>query len=223
MADQESQPIADPEELRLFPLNVILFPGGLFPLHIFEERYKLMIGECLKGNLPFGVVLIKEGPEVGGLASPHKVGTTARITKAERLEEGRYTLQTVGEKRFRIQEITRETPYLMAKVEYLEDEGLEDLGELPKRAGEVLAEYWKTLAGVKGGWVRSVDTPKDPLALSYAVARSVAHPPVVGQYLLQMSSVKERLERALPLLDERLTLAREELEKRTPFQGPRLN
>ena len=89
MSDQESQPIADPEELRLFPLNMVLFPGGSLPLRIFEERYKLMIGECLKGSLPFGVVLIKEGIEVGGLASPHQVGTTARITKAERSDQGR--------------------------------------------------------------------------------------------------------------------------------------
>ena len=53
------------EELRLFPLNTVLFPGVKLPLRIFEERYKLMIGECLEEEAPFGVVLIQDGQEVG--------------------------------------------------------------------------------------------------------------------------------------------------------------
>ena len=109
-------------ELSLFPLNLVLFPGMSLPLRIFEERYKLMISECLEKNLPFGVVLIKEGMEVGGLAEPHKVGTTARIIKSERQEGGQYSLQTIVEKRFGIHQITQETPFLVGKVEYLEDE-----------------------------------------------------------------------------------------------------
>ena len=58
------------QELRLFPLSLVLFPGMTLPLRIFEERYKLMIGECIDNQLPFGVVLIKEGQEVGGTAVP---------------------------------------------------------------------------------------------------------------------------------------------------------
>ncbi len=208
------------EELPLFPLNVILFPGGRLPLRVFEERYKLMIGESLQNNSPFGVVLIKEGLEVGGPASPHQVGATARITKAERGIQGRYRIETVGERRFSIREIVRETPYLVGRVEYLEDEVEEDMGDLPGRVGAVLSEYWRTLEAIKGGWAQSIDTPEDPLALSYAAARSVAYPPMVGQYLLQMSSVRERLERTLPLLEERLAMARRELEKR---RKPRIN
>ena len=87
-------------ELSLFPLSLVLFPGMSLPLRIFEERYKLMISECLEKDLPFGVVLIREGVEVGGLAEPHEVGTTARIIKSERQESGQYSLQTIGEKRF---------------------------------------------------------------------------------------------------------------------------
>ena len=70
-------------QLPLFPLNLVLFPGMDLPLHIFEERYKSMIGDCLNQNLPFGVVLIKEGLEVGTPAEPERIGTSARILHAE--------------------------------------------------------------------------------------------------------------------------------------------
>ena len=223
MSSQDPQPTSDLEELRLFPLNLVLFPGMSLPLRIFEERYKLMISECLEEKLPFGVVLIREGVEVGGPADPHKVGTTARITKSERQDGGQYSLQTVGEKRFGIHQMTQETPFLMGKVEYLEDEVPGDLGDIAARASEMLGAYWKVLAGIKGGWVREVQTPEDPIALSYAIAQSVARPAMVGQYLLQISSVKERLEGSLPLLQERLDLAQKKLQERLPYQGPRLN
>ena len=215
--------MAESEQLRIFPLNVVLFPGGSLSLHIFEERYKLMIGECLEETLPFGVVMIKKGPEVGGPATTFDVGTTAHIIKAERLDEGRYNIQTVGKHRFIIREVTAETPYLKATIEYLEDLDTDNLETLTEKARGILSEYLKTLTGVKGGWVKSVDTPIDPTALSYTIARSVAYPPMVGQYLLQLSSIKERIERSIPLLSERLLLAKSELEKRTSYKGPRLN
>ena len=89
-------------ELPLFPLNTTLFPGGTLPLHIFEPRYRAMTRRCLEGDERFGVVLIAEGPEVGGRAVPHLVGTVARIALAETLEGGRYNLMTTGERRFAI-------------------------------------------------------------------------------------------------------------------------
>ncbi|HQF70729.1 MAG TPA: LON peptidase substrate-binding domain-containing protein, partial [Promineifilum sp.] len=67
-------------ELPLFPLNLVLFPGMPLPLHIFEERYKEMVADCLRENRPFGVVLIAEGRAEGGApARPHVVGCTAEI------------------------------------------------------------------------------------------------------------------------------------------------
>ena len=211
------------EELRLFPLGLVLLPGMSLPLRIFEERYKLMIGECLDKDVPFGVVLIKEGYEVGGLATYHTVGTTARITKTERLENGRYALQTVGEQPFSIHQITQEKPFLMGTVEYLDDGVPGRLGDLPSKAQELLSQYWKLLVRIKGGWVRNVDMPSEPRALSYAVAQAVGSPPMVAQYLLQISSIKERLERGIRLLQERLDRIKEELDKLPPYQGPRLN
>ena len=66
-------------ELPLFPLNTVLFPGQMLPLHIFEDRYRLMIRRCLAEDLPFGVVLIKRGAEIGAEAEPHMEARIARI------------------------------------------------------------------------------------------------------------------------------------------------
>ena len=98
-------PDSDIVELPLFPLNVVLFPGMRMPLHIFEERYKTMIGQCVEREQPFGVVLIKEGKEVGDPAEPFRTGTSARITRVARLEEGRMNIVTHGERRFELVEI----------------------------------------------------------------------------------------------------------------------
>ena len=68
-------------ELPLFPLNVVLFPGMVLPLHIFEPRYREMVNYCLDEKKPFGVVLLREGEERGGPAIPYQVGTAARIMR----------------------------------------------------------------------------------------------------------------------------------------------
>ena len=206
------------QTLPLFPLGVVLFPGAPLPLRIFENRYKIMIGECIEMKQPFGVVLIKEGPEVGGPAQPHRVGTTARILKAEPSGQAMYRIQTVGERRFRILNIVDGTPYLKAEVEYLEEMDSDDVGDLAQKVSDSLSEYLQLVVSFKKGWIQTVDTPQEPRALSYAAAQAVTYPPMVGQYLLQIPSVKERLERVLPLLEERTSLLKDEMGKQKRFR-----
>ncbi len=206
------------ETLPLFPLGVVLFPGAPLPLRIFENRYKIMIGECIEMEQPFGVVLIKEGREVGGSARPHRVGTTARILKAEPTGQSMYRIQTVGERRFRIVNIIDGNPYLKAEVEFMEEGEEADAGDLAQKVSERLSEYLQLVVSFKKGWIQTVDTPQEPLALSYAAAQAVTYPPMVGQYLLQIPSVKERLERVLPLLEERTSLLRDEMGKQKRFR-----
>ena len=206
------------ETLPLFPLGVVLFPGAPLPLRIFENRYKIMIGECIEMEQPFGVVLIKEGPEVGGPAQPHRVGTTARILKAEPSGQAMYRIQTVGERRFRILNIVDGTPYLKAEVEYLEEMDSEDVGDLSQKVSDCLSEYLQLVVSFKKGWIQTVDTPQEPRALSYAASQAVTYPPMVGQYLLQIPSVRERLERVLPLLEERTSLLKDEMGKQKRFR-----
>ncbi|MCS6834700.1 MAG: LON peptidase substrate-binding domain-containing protein [Anaerolineae bacterium] len=105
-------------ELALFPLNTVLFPGMPLKLHIFEERYKLMINRCYDQQRPFGVVLIAEGQEaLGPLAQPFSVGTTAHISQLQRLPFGRMNILAIGGDRFRIHELKHDQPYLVGLVE----------------------------------------------------------------------------------------------------------
>src|SRR5512137_1544687 len=106
-------------ELPLFPLNTVLFPGQMLPLHIFEDRYRLMIRRCLAEDLPFGVVLIKRGSEVGAEAEPHEVGTIARILKSSHQSDGTIDIVTVGQERFCIDHLIHDQPYLRGEVKTL--------------------------------------------------------------------------------------------------------
>src|SRR5512143_1133931 len=106
----------DAVELPLFPLNTVLFPGQVLPLHVFEDRYRLMIRHCLAQDLPFGVVLIKRGHEVGEHAEPYMVGTVARIIESSHLGNGTMNIVTVGVERFRIRRLLRDQPYLRGQV-----------------------------------------------------------------------------------------------------------
>ena len=90
------------EDLPLFPLNAVLFPGGRLPLRIFESRYMEMAKACLKHGSPFGVCLIREGAEVGAPATPADVGTLARIANWDMPQLGVLQIAARGEQRFRI-------------------------------------------------------------------------------------------------------------------------
>ena len=89
-------------ETYLFPLNTVLFPGGVLPLKIFEQRYLEMTKICISENRPFGVCLIKEGREVGTPAVPEEIGCLARITQWDMPQLGVFQLLTEGIQRFRI-------------------------------------------------------------------------------------------------------------------------
>ena len=89
-------------ELPLFPLNTVLFPGGILPLKVFEQRYVEMTKRCVRDNLPFGVCLIREGREVGEPAVPTDIGSTARIAQWDVPHPNLFHLVARGERRFRI-------------------------------------------------------------------------------------------------------------------------
>ena len=89
-------------ELALFPLNTVLFPSGLLPLRIFEQRYVAMMKACLKENALFGVCLIREGREVGNPALPAEVGCLAEIRDWEMPQLGLFSIIARGTRRFRL-------------------------------------------------------------------------------------------------------------------------
>ena len=90
------------QEIFIFPLNTVLFPDGVLPLKVFEQRYLEMTKACLRDNAPFGVCLIREGREVGAPAVPETVGCLATITQWDMPQLGLFQLVTRGGERFRI-------------------------------------------------------------------------------------------------------------------------
>jgi hypothetical protein len=111
------------EDLPIFPLRTVLFPGGVLPLRVFETRYVDMTRECMKENRPFGVCLIREGGEVGEPAVPEDVGTLAAITDFDVADPGVLGIKARGGKRFRILERTVSRQGLVrARVEVLQPE-----------------------------------------------------------------------------------------------------
>lgn len=104
---------SDGERVALFPLSVVLFPGGLLPLRIFEPRYQRMVSECLREQTPFAVAAIAEGPEAGGVARTARSGTLARIIDWERLDDGLLGLLCEGEQRCVLHEVEVERDQLL--------------------------------------------------------------------------------------------------------------
>jgi uncharacterized protein len=112
-------------DIPLFPLHTVLCPGIVLPLHIFEERYRAMTRHCLDTGEPFGVVLIRDGREIGskGVATLAGVGAFAEIREAGRYADGRFDLLAAATGRFAIESVdARREPYLVASVTPLDDE-----------------------------------------------------------------------------------------------------
>lgn len=108
-------------DLPIFPLNAVLFPGGLLPLRIFEARYMDMTRECMRENTPFGICLIREGAEVGAPAIPEAMGCLAHIVEWDMQELGVLQLKTRGGERFTIRERrVAEQGLIRAEVELVE-------------------------------------------------------------------------------------------------------
>ena len=213
--------------IPLFPLNTVLFPHAPQRLHIFEERYKLMIGRCIDERAPFGVVLIRSGEEVGGQAEPYDIGTTASITHVQRLPDGRTNILALGTRRFRILDLDHSQPYLQANVEELSSEDVDTLDAEAdaERVAALFSEQYRLLMAVTGQWVRSVGLPNEPDRLADFVAAHVDLPPPIKQELLETLSVPGRLHREADLLGDliRELTKRWEESRRERFAGTALN
>ncbi|GBC94489.1 Lon protease 2 [bacterium HR16] len=193
--------------LPLFPLHAVLFPGMPLPLHVFEERYRQMMRMVLEQDRQFGVVLIREGKEVGGPAVPYQWGTLARITALQNLPDGSMNLWTVGEQRFRIVEIIQHEPFMVAKVMLLPDvcDGCEQR-TLPvvHRATDRLEQYVRLLFSPEGGRHFVVELPHNPRVLANTIGAILQVPLIQKQKLLEMDDVVQRLEAGLMLLEEEI-------------------
>ena len=197
--------------LRLFPLQaVVLFPGMELPLVVFEPRYLQLTDECLESDEPFGVALLREGAEVGqNRSDPFEVGTTAHILSATDAGGGRLSVVAVGGRRFRVRSFLRDSPYLAAEVEYLEDDSHEMADpSLVENVRWDAATFVRRLVASRGGYVRQVNFPNDPVVLSYQVAQIFQGNPYAQQKLLEQPTF-DRLWEELDML----RIARNQLDE----------
>jgi len=213
-------------ELPLFPLNSVLFPGMPLKLHIFEERYKLMINECIENKAPFGVVLIKSGAEVGPIAQPYMVGTTAYITQAQKLSLDRMNVLSIGRERFRINSLHNDKPYLSGLVDYFPmKKGSSHINKLSENYLKPLVErYLATLEEIGQVQLDDENIPAEPLSLAYLAAIILQIENETKQQLLELGTTHELLvnlvhtyQREVALLDAMLSYPEDEKENNTPF------
>ncbi len=190
----------EPRRIPLFPLNVVLFPGMLLPLHIFEPRYQLMLRRCLEGDRTFGVCLIRAGREVGEAADPAEVGTTCEILATEPLEDGRAFLVTVGRERFRVERLVREEPYLQGDIVPLADGPPAGVEALAAEVRQAALRYARAATDLSGTEARPLALPEAPEDLSFAAAALLQVAPGRLQELLELTDTAERLGRERELL-----------------------
>ncbi len=203
------------DRLPLFPLGMVLLPGLLLPLHVFEERYRVLVRELLE--LPeeqqcFGVVAIREGREVGadGVTALHEVGCVARLRRVEPYEDGRFDVVTTGAERFRLTGLDASGPYLVGEVDFLSD----DMGpaqEAPLLDTAVRAaflEYLAALGEAGGQQVEVPDLPDSSLVLGYLVAATMLLDLADRQALLAQPDGATRLRAELSVLRREGTLLR---------------
>jgi Lon protease-like protein len=191
-------------ELPLFPLNTVLFPGQMLPLHIFEDRYRLMIRRCLAEDLPFGVVLIKRGLEVGAEAEPHEVGTIARILKSSHQADGTIDIITVGQERFCIDRLIHDQPYLRGEVKTLPMRELANLGTVAPLADQVrdgVSRYIKLIAEAAGLQIKVDAMPDAPQQLGYLAGVAMQIDNREKQEILAKTSLQEVFASEIQLLN----------------------
>lgn len=194
-------------DLPLFPLNTVLFPGMVLPLHIFEERYKLMVNHCLERERPFGVLLIREGKEAGGPAVPYRVGTTALIAGLNRLDGGQMNIVTIGSERFRLRGFRRDQPFLVGDAEPwpLTGDATEQAKDQVGPIRALFRQYLTLLAQAEGHKMEIEEVPTDPRTLALLVAIGLQLPMHQKQRLLAQPTIPQIL------LWERAIMRREQL------------
>ncbi|MEE2909791.1 MAG: LON peptidase substrate-binding domain-containing protein [Candidatus Poribacteria bacterium] len=186
--------------LPLFPLNVVLFPGNILPLHIFEERYRTMIHECLQEDSEFGIILAKGGRVIG---DSYSIGTAVKIIDSDIMEDGRMNIMTVGQYRFEVQEITCQTPYLEALVDPISTNLPIDptrLQALISRASELCETYENLLAETVTDWEVPKSLPERPFHLACHIATRLQITLIEKQRLLEIFSVDQMLIKEIKIL-----------------------
>ena len=185
------------DELPIFPLATVLFPGAVLPLHIFEERYKAMMKHAIDHSGQFGLsyredagVSLQTLPEIGS------IGCAAKVKAVVPLEEGRMNILSMGILRYHIAEVIQSEPFVIAKVSVFTDdpEPDADLSRLHDDTTEMTGEFLKLLQTLNDiSQQSSLELPKNPEALSMIISSALPIEDKDKQRLLEMTSTRLRL------------------------------
>jgi len=189
-------------DLPLFPLNTVLFPGMQLKLHIFEDRYKIMMNECIDEGKPFGIVLIKNGQEASApLAEPHEIGCIAQITQVQRLQFDRMNIVATGQQRFRIVHIKKHEPFLLADVEEFspKDDNLELIKYYSQQLQPLITQYIKILSQVSDMQFNPMNIPHDASSLAHVASVLLQSDDNIKQDLLSTDALSVLLRKLLDI------------------------
>ncbi len=202
------------DDIPMFPLGLVLFPGMYLPLHVFEPRYQELVRVCLAGTPEFGVALIERGSDVGGGDARFDAGCVARIVAAAQLDDGRWAIGTVGTRRIRVTRWLPDAPYPRAEVEDWDD-GPPGAGAVELRAAAE-AGLRRVLAhsGELGEAVPDATTPldDDPVIAGYQMAALAPLGDLDKLALLRAETPLARLELLASLLGEAAAVLARRLE-----------
>ncbi len=203
--------------LHLFPLGMVLYPGSLLPLHIFEERYRRMVTSLLdqsEGRRRFGVVAIKAGREAwdDGGSDLHDVGCTAVLQRVEAYRDGRFDILCIGESRFKLTDVDHSSDLLRGQAQFLPEKATAASPALAGKVGRLFTKYLSAMQRVGG--ISSEDDPDeqlppDPTALSFFVADGMILDLTDKQTLLAADTTDERLTLELQYLRREAALLRQ--------------
>ena len=189
------------QQLPVFPLNMVMFPGATMGLHVFEDRYRTLVQHLLGIPDPsqrlFGIVAIREGYEVGqhGRQSLHRVGCVVQLVEAEPYDDGRFDIEVVGRQRMHLDGLDSSGEYLVGEVEPLAERTAKgaDLAREAARTTNTFTRYRHRLSEIRGGPVLDGDLPQDPEYLSYTLAATCPLTLQQRQDLLEAETSLERL------------------------------
>lgn len=205
--------------LPLFPLTTALVPGLVLPLHIFEPRYRLMIEELLakpEDDREFGIVAVRDrhagtSEANEALDQVYPVGVTAQLRQAERLDDGRYDIVTIGTRRFQITEIDASAPLWRARVELLPEPDIELADPRVRVIVSRATAMFDTYRNVLGGRLQEEpdgdeQVPTDPTVLSYLITAALIIDAGTRQELLASPDAVTRLREGIRILGRETAL-----------------
>ena len=198
------------EEIGLFPLGIVLLPTEQVPLHIFEPRYRELIGECIELDREFGLVYADEN----GI---RETGTRARVTAVlEQFDDGRLNVVVAGGRRFVVERMTRGRTFMTAEAADFDDEP----GDVEGSTRRAAIGAFRALAALAGA---DVEADEESPELSFRLAAQVELAAEEKQLLVESRSEQKRLERVAELLDDarRTLIATRELNEKAKRNGHR--